>query len=454
MPSSSSDRRFYLLVFGATLVVWLATIAGPGDYPCVFHLARGWTLFCISRLPRLLPALLAVVGLCLLVREGMLARGARLRWMRTTLALAFVLALATWLLALVLGGLLAGSSVWGGPAPKKLERGFLGVSTGDGRRALVNLAVLVFPVVAILVSCSAFLVARRRARAPGWQRMLSPAILLPICLLAAVTPWARGRDTLNEVGSTPLLRAAKAGDRDMVDALLRAGANVNARDRFGWTPLLATVAQGDPVGVRQLLASGADVRAKAPTEAAEFAIGMLFGGGGLLPSMMGVDPNKSGRPTESEVLELLDHRGLTAPMLAVQAGSEEILRDVLEAGADPSYLQVEGESALVLAVRARRLDLIRLLLAFHADVRQASRGVPIVREAIDLEDEEVLRALLGAGATPEADDVCLAVEMGRVGCVKALIEAKADFSRRSSSGRTPLSLAKDPEIQALLRAAK
>jgi len=453
MERSSGDRRFFLFTIGTGLLVWLATIPGPGDYPSVLHVARGWTLFCIPRLPRFLPAVLALAGLSIVLREGVRARGARLRWTGRTLALAIALALATWLLTWLLCRLLVADFAWGGPVPRKLKDEDLGVARADARRALASVTVLVYPVVAILVSLVAYLATGRMAKGPGWRRALPSALLLPICLIAAATPWARGRDTRDDRGRTPLFRAAEAGDRDMVDALLRAGADANARDRVGWTPLLCAVCQGDPGAVRRLLASGADARAKAPTEELDFAFNLFFGVRGVILSKE--DPRP---PSESDYQRLLDQRGLTTPMLAVQAGSEEVLRDVLEAGADPSYVQhpenISG-SALLLAIGAQRLDLVRLLLAFHADVHSPmQKGTSLLCAPIYFDEEEILRALLQAGATPTADDLCTAVERGKVGIVRALLEAKVDVNLPRADGRTPLSLAKDPEIQNLLRAAK
>lgn len=58
--------------------------------------------------------------------------------------------------------------------------------------------------------------------------------------------------------------AAKAGDRDRLEALLAGGADVNARDRQGRTALFHVLAPygGDPNLAMWLLSCGADVNAR------------------------------------------------------------------------------------------------------------------------------------------------------------------------------------------------
>ncbi len=86
----------------------------------------------------------------------------------------------------------------------------------------------------------------------------------------------RGADLLLTTGTTPLLRAAKAGDADSVRALLDHGAHVDLPQVLGITPLMAAAAVGrqsnDTRGrfttqadvlpvIAMLIAAGADVSA-------------------------------------------------------------------------------------------------------------------------------------------------------------------------------------------------
>ena len=68
----------------------------------------------------------------------------------------------------------------------------------------------------------------------------------------------------NEKGLTPLLSQATVGNLEMVDALLKIGAKIDARDRTGRTALLRAV-DGMHGGIAMsefLLGHGADIRAR------------------------------------------------------------------------------------------------------------------------------------------------------------------------------------------------
>lgn len=54
----------------------------------------------------------------------------------------------------------------------------------------------------------------------------------------------RGADTMLTTGTTPLLRAAKAGDADVVKTLLAKGADAKLATKFGMTPVMAAAGLG------------------------------------------------------------------------------------------------------------------------------------------------------------------------------------------------------------------
>ena len=66
----------------------------------------------------------------------------------------------------------------------------------------------------------------------------------------------------NQFNETPLHYAAKAGDAEVVRALIDAGENVNAQNNCGGTPLHSATVFGHSDVVRILIEAGADVNAR------------------------------------------------------------------------------------------------------------------------------------------------------------------------------------------------
>jgi len=69
--------------------------------------------------------------------------------------------------------------------------------------------------------------------------------------------------TLEGLGVTPLMRAARAGDLSKCGALLDDGAAINAMDAMRWTALMHAAARGHASVVALLLGSGANIAADA-----------------------------------------------------------------------------------------------------------------------------------------------------------------------------------------------
>lgn len=117
---------------------------------------------------------------------------------------------------------------------------------------------------------------------------------------------ADGGDVNSKVYGRPLLfwAALKAQDSDIVGALIKAGADVNAKIRDGWTPLMWAAGNVGTAGiVSLLLEAGADANAA----------------------------------TEED--------GTTALIWAAQAGNAEAVRALLSGGADPFYKDKGGKTA-------------------------------------------------------------------------------------------------------------
>lgn len=91
----------------------------------------------------------------------------------------------------------------------------------------------------------------------------------------------------------------------------------------------------------------------------------------------------------------------------VQWQSADAVKALLESGADPDQLFFNGESALHMAVEQKNQQLVKLLLAYGADVNVQERKegfTPLMYAAI-MDNRPMMQLLSSHGADPTAPDV-------------------------------------------------
>jgi ankyrin repeat protein len=128
----------------------------------------------------------------------------------------------------------------------------------------------------------------------------------------------RGADSILDIGTTPLLRAARGADVDAIERLVAAGALLDLPQRDGITPLMAAVGAG---------ASPTDTRGKFRTEleALETAEALLAAGAKV---------------------DATDARGRTALHYAAAIGYTDVALLLAEHGADLAAADSEGFTPL------------------------------------------------------------------------------------------------------------
>ena len=175
--------------------------------------------------------------------------------------------------------------------------------------------------------------------------------------------------------------AARGGYANVVQELLAAGANPNARGPRGQTALMWAVSQKHPEAVKVLVSAGADIHAK--TEA--------------WSQMMAVPPH--GLP---EYNRMIPHGSDTALMFAARVGDVESARLLVAAGANVNDEDAWGVSATTLAAYSGFGDLVTFLVEKGGDPNAGKAGFTALHGAIMQRDEKSVRALLAAGADPNA----------------------------------------------------
>lgn len=200
------------------------------------------------------------------------------------------------------------------------------------------------------------------------------------------------------------------GDKEMVESLLKRGANINAVDLYGGTPLLEAASGGRKEIVRLLLDRRAEFKGKDGKSLLNLvgdrdALGRVLvasvnnmtgtfesEGAAWLLLDMGADPNIRDKENRTP---LILHR--------TKQANNPLLKLLIERGADVNAADNDGNSALSNAVRDGYIEVVHFLLEHGAKVHSSGRKSDIPLEyAIDRDRVELTRLLLDHGADPNA----------------------------------------------------
>lgn len=215
------------------------------------------------------------------------------------------------------------------------------------------------------------------------------------CALVAFTALAAASAHADDAdGTTSLHWAVQADDLEEARALLDAGAQVRAANRYGVTPLALAALNGNTAMLKLLLDAGADANA-------------AFGD------------------------------GETVLMTAARTGRPEPLTLLLAHGADPNATdRAFGETALMWAAGEGHAEAIRALVAGGADADAVSATIELPPTKVNF-SFAVTTALPRGGMTA----LMYAARQGRLASVPALAEAGADLNAVDPEGTTALVVA-------------
>jgi len=223
-------------------------------------------------------------------------------------------------------------------------------------------------------------------------------------------------------GTTALHWAARNDDSNLVDRLIRAGADARATNRYGVTPIALACENGSATVVERLLKAGVNANTTGPL--GETALHLCA---------------RTGRPEAVKALiargatidTIENWRGQTPLMWAAAEGHADTMRVLIEAGADVNarssiivwerqrteeprdkWLPPGGLTPLLYAARDGKLESAKVLIAAGADV--------------NIVDPDLHTALI------------LALVNGHFDVAGALIQAGADVNVEDKVGQTAL----------------
>jgi ankyrin repeat protein len=219
--------------------------------------------------------------------------------------------------------------------------------------------------------------------------------------IALIRNWiAAGKhmNCLNEYKWSALMSAAETGNLEMVRILLDAGCDVNARCKNGWTPLTRAIDFNRVDAVRMLLAAGANVKnalGAASWRGYNEIVQLLLDAGADVDqlSMYGTPLMMAANGSRSATVRLLLDRGanvnvntkegwtayhviVTKGWIAYHPtrapGAWEIVGMLLAAGVDTAAKDHSGLTALRMAAKENKRDLVRALLPEEAWSRRGA----------------------------------------------------------------------------------
>lgn len=230
-------------------------------------------------------------------------------------------------------------------------------------------------------------------------------------------------------GNTPLLHAAWSGHTSIVELLLDRGADVNARNKEGWNALMQSCMQGFVKTAALLVARGSEV-------------------------------NVRGEEKEA---------GATPLMLACWKDSVEVVNLLLHNGANVHFKDVEGKTAFERVMLSTLqysvpIEIVRALLEAGADreIRLLNGCTPLSIATIK-GDLAMMKLLLEQGSQVNAPDdlgvtpLMEAAMYGYQDAVEWLLLYDAEVNAKAKTGKTAFAFASEgghAEIARLLAAAR
>ncbi|XP_055383981.1 ankyrin-3 isoform X2 [Condylostylus longicornis] len=245
-------------------------------------------------------------------------------------------------------------------------------------------------------------------------------------------------DNATKKGNTALHIASLAGQKDVIKLLIQYGANVNVQSLNGFTPLYMAAQENHDACVRYLLAKGAN-----PSLATE---------DGFTPLAVAM---QQGHDKVVAVLLESDSRGkVRLPALHIAAKKDDVKAAalLLENEHNPDIVSKSGFTPLHIAAHYGNVDIANLLIDKGADVNYtAKHNITPLHVACKWGKTNIINLLLSKGAKIDATTrdgltpLHCAARSGHEKVIEILLKNNAPILSKTKNGLAPLHMAAQGE---------
>ncbi|EEZ97168.2 Tankyrase-like Protein [Tribolium castaneum] len=244
----------------------------------------------------------------------------------------------------------------------------------------------------------------------------------------------------NNYGRAPIHWAASRGNIDIMEMLIAANCDIEARDKYGMRPLLMACWHGHRDAVQLLINTGACSNA---TNKKHYTLLMCAARNNRISVVdFLIDTLEDTR------VDAVDIDSQTALFHAAMGGHIEIVKRLIDLGANLNKRSKESRTALHVACERGHCDVAELLLNHEADMEaKDTNGNTPLHVASQNQQTELVHVLLETGADPDSENLKgstplhIASSLGSKGILEILLQHGASINKQNKNGNTSLHIA-------------
>jgi ankyrin repeat protein len=274
--------------------------------------------------------------------------------------------------------------------------------------------------------------ARRGQNALMWAAAEGNSAAVAVLLEAGAKP-----NVVTKAGFAPLIFATQSGDAKSAASLLAAGADANYVVPGASGALLIAITAKKPAVARLLIEKGALVTAKDPTGNTPLHLAAESGDLDIVKMLIakGADVNAATNPKQGDRMGILQRPPTgqqTSLMVAARANRPDIMRALVEAGANPKLHATDGSTLLMAAASSGHIESVQY--SFELD--------PDIKAMTDRKETVLHAAMIGTRRFATEAEVTKMVEY--------LADKGAELDSMDINNRTPIALAKVIPIESTI----